>query len=326
MAAVEFPLRPSPDPPAPVGGAQGPKGHRPSEKKIESKDVIKEYGESVSFGKRHNLPRGMVFGGGSSDFAVRSFANSDYLKALTWVNNAAPYLDSSSMYLRGLGLIGPLSAISAVADAAAGNGLDQSASGIPINCDAIRRALGGLTYKTFSRVQYLGVATNTVTIASTISVPGAAEGGVSELTSGWRFTLAAAGAGAPPTTWEPDGIVDIERTVRFVPSAAVAGGGSSDMKGDITVSNELTITITPSTGAPNSVEAIGAASLPSIAITKTAIKTLTVTKTAAQNQILLLNLYGALNVAADGTHYIRLQDSRGYTVACHDGLMFDSYQ
>lgn len=131
----------------------GAGGHRPSESKVEAKDIVKFYGEGAAFGARIALPKGMVIGGGASDMAMRGDmkAANEAVKVLAWGSDSGDItMDEKNSLLRyKVFPLGPL------ARQQGGNGTNEqktgdspaSGLGIPIDIAAIRRARGAYTIR-----------------------------------------------------------------------------------------------------------------------------------------------------------------------------------
>ena len=312
MSLGGLPSLVAPQPP-PGDGAQGAKGHRPSVKELESKDIIKAFGESMSFGKRMNLPRGMLYGGGSADYVARNSLSSTNLKVLTWALTTDRY-DDNSLVMRGTRLLGPLAKASASADAAATPGFDQYHSGAPVSLDAIRRAAGAFTFQQESIIFYNNndaAASHLLNISMDASVP---TGSLSaELLQQVTLDLNDDKKVDWTDTFPHTGFVKISNTTKLSPVLAADGAVLSS---SINVYQLQEITIIPTTNAN-----------PQVAHTQKITRFLVSTVPVDPgDQWMYLNVYACMNVASGANYIVRLQDSRGYTVAGHDGFPFDSYQ
>jgi len=303
----------APGPPS-NNGAQGAKGHRPSEKKVESKDIVKAFGESLSFQKRLNLPRGMLHGGGSCDYVARWSSVLNKIKALAWAG--APLLnDSSSLVMRGTSLLGPLASASASADAAAAPGFTNLQSGAPVNIQAIQRSMGAFSFRQEALVLYLNsnAAPQTVTFTASAGIP-----------SGPSVTLALAipinvnAGGSTAALYPSTGYARVALTTSIAPSLVAAGNGLSPA---LFITQELVVYIFPTSFSGGGVPQF----LPSVLTTCQSGGL----AAAASDKTVFLNLYASQSIASTTAapfQTISLLNSRGTTLSGHDGISFDSYQ
>lgn len=130
-------------------GQLGAGGHRPSEAKIEAKDIVKLYGEGAAYGGRFALPRAMVVGGGASDMAMRGVigAPNSAMKKLSWANttaNTVEFSENSSLLRHNINPLGPLSRLQAISQVGTlAPGSDNSVGkGVAVDIGGIRRARG----------------------------------------------------------------------------------------------------------------------------------------------------------------------------------------
>lgn len=140
-------------PEIPSGRADGPEGHRPAEKQVEAKEIVKVLADAVVVPKRIAMPRGMLLGGGSSDFAARRKPKDAYpgggIKDLIWAteDKTVTIKGKGSIYRDSLFPFGPLAKMAAAIPQGAEVDVKEGI-GIPIDIGAIRRAQGALTYVT----------------------------------------------------------------------------------------------------------------------------------------------------------------------------------
>lgn len=305
---------PSVVPPQPIAGqgAQGAKGHRPSEKRIESKDVVKIFGEGAAFGKRISMPRGMISGGGSADYAARSSLNQIYIKALAWATTyPVAAADQASLVMRGTGLLGPLAPLSAAADSAASPGLLQYQSGAPINVAAIRRSQGSYVYKQDALISYEIATGGTLNILGTVT----AASNAAEMY--YEMKILTDTTPDYDTKFPINANIRIERWIRFAPDLVASGAGLSK---SIDVYEDYRLTFETKTAADDQ----KAGSVAVAGTTRVVAYRHYYTLALTTETLLYVNLYSYSTTAVTGASYIiTLLDSRGSTLAGHDGLPFD---
>jgi len=134
-------------------GAEGPAGSRPHQKQLEAKDVIKMSSAGMSMPGRIAAPRGMMLGGGSSDYAFRG--GDSKVKRLLWDELKTTITGDSSFVRTDTYLYGPLSDLF--------NNLGQDAEspapvGVPVEIATIQKSMGAFHYRMRAFMTYTAEA------------------------------------------------------------------------------------------------------------------------------------------------------------------------
>lgn len=142
MAGIPLPLPPVP---GQESGVDGEKGHRPHEKKVEARDVIKLLSEATIAGGRISAPKGLLVGGGSVDYAMRGRENfsKDLNHSTPNVSDGSGIRASMSFCRHNVCMLGPLNALSEDKRL----GPSPGPYGVPISIEAIHRAKGAFVYQ-----------------------------------------------------------------------------------------------------------------------------------------------------------------------------------
>ncbi len=304
----------SEQPPVLVAGAQGPKGKRPHEKKIEAKNISKVFGEALVVEKRVTQPRGMVWGGGSSDYVMRKL-DSPY-KPIVWAaEDTRTGLNSLCRYL--MYYYGPLASLTTT-DEEKDQKIGIGPRGIPINIQAIQRARGAYTYVQKAKIAYRKEAN---------SIDGlniSASQFIADTPTGRSLIIqniplaTAAAAGVVPKT----GFCDITATYRFIPADNVEFGGAFTYKD---VGFYLTLEAKCSAAAQVVLDDITVSgAVPATLFTCSFYQYLAV----GESKTLWLDMFAAMEDVTPGSvtpniAYIRLSSASGTTLGGHDGLPYD---
>jgi len=322
MAAAAVLARiPSLDPPLGYEGAQGRNGSRPSEKHSEAKDVQKYYGQAQCFGKRWVLPRGMLLGGGSPDYAaVSSISGAGIYYLRNWGTATAAIdeskfalRDSYSLVLGGVPLMGPLDALSYAAGQSPSS-LGAYQSGVPISVQAIRRAQGAFVFRQEARVEY-----KSVTAGQAVTVYVTAEALNAAAKAEWAsWTITTDAAPDFDAKFPVSGVIGIVRTVRLSPELNASG---SAMSNSIFVSDDVQLSFgtAPGDGASAATAVDVSSATGGSMLHYSQQKTLVLDN----ETIIWLNMYASNSSVANALY---LLDSRGYTMSGHDGIPYDYSQ